>query len=166
MTSHTPYKNILKIRNIDKFNNINNKTIRNYFNSINYCDEAVGKFIEKIKILKPNAYIIISGDHMSGIKGTEYDNASFVKNNDYFEFVPFIIITPDGINYKETDEIVSFLDYAQTILSISGIKYDIKSYGSDLMKTDIQKTDTVVFKKEIYKRIDLWKLIYAERIAD
>jgi arylsulfatase A-like enzyme len=59
----------------------------------------------------------------------------------YFEFVPMMVLTPDGKVRKETKEVASFLDVAPTVLETSGISYDFMSDGQVLTGDSLESGD-------------------------
>ena len=116
-----------------------------YIQVINYTDEAIGLFIEKLKEygLYENSIIAMYGDHrgipggvsendkmMSGLLGHEY---SFDESLN----VPLIIHIP-GAHMKETNTIVGGqMDFLPTMLNLLGIKeIRPKLFGQDLLNAE------------------------------
>ncbi len=133
MTSHGPFTNALNYYKSKRYDDIPNEVVRNYFNSFSYVDEAIKDYVTHILKNFSNTYIFIWGDHTPNINTDEYMQASFIEDSKYFEFVPLIIITPDKIRYTETKKAASFLDIAPTILEASGVPYEIKTDGINLL---------------------------------
>ena len=158
MSSHMPFTSASNYYNNSNYDSINKSVVKNYFNSISYVDKSLETFIEQVKSTLPNTYILLWGDHTPAIDYPEYRQASYTKDDKYFEFVPLLIVTPDNKNYKETKAVASFLDISPTILKLSGIKYNILSDGINL--TDpTHENSKIPFKEKLYDREDLFKEI-------
>ncbi len=157
MTSHTPFTNAKNYYNNNIYDDIEDDTVRNYFNSISYVDRSIGDFISKLQSELKNTYFFIIGDHTPSINKDSYQQASFIMDNKYFEFVPLIIITPDNKVYKEDKSVASFLDISPTILYASGINFNMKSNGQDLINSN-NYSKTISFKGSLYDR----KLLYSK----
>jgi hypothetical protein len=74
----------------------------------------------------------------------------------YFGFVPMMIVTPDGMLRKETNEGTSFLDAAPAVLKTSGIPYDFRTDGLDLSGS-APATGNLPFKSRSYDRVLLFR---------
>ncbi len=158
MTSHGPFENAKNYYNNKRYDRINDKVTRNYFNSMSYVDRSIEEFVNKIKADCPNTYILIWGDHTPNVNSDIYKQASLTEGDRYLEFVPFIAVTPDHKAFIEDSKAVSFLDISPTVLEASGIRYDIKSDGLDLLNgNDI--SGTVPFKGAEYDRKYLYEII-------
>lgn len=155
MSSHMPFTSANNYYNNEKYDNIDKNVVRDYFNSISYVDTSLESFITQVRSTLPNTYIFIWGDHTPDIDSSDYRQASFTKEDKYFEFVPLIIITPDNKSYKEENAVASFLDMSPTILKVSGIKYNLFSDGIDLIDQEL-KNNVVPFKEEVYDRKELF----------
>lgn len=158
MTSHIPYTNVSNYYKNDNYSDIKNETVRNYFKSLSYVDQAIKEFVTNIKNNFEDTYILIYGDHTPNIDTGEYKQASFKYNDKYFEFVPLFIITPDNKVYKEDKQVASFLDISLTVLNLSGIKYNIKSDGVDLVKAS-EIPNSIPYKGLYIDRIEIFKEI-------
>lgn len=153
MTSHTPFNFVDDYANIDEYDEIEQEDTKQYYKSINYTDKQVGSFVDSILTSYPNTCIVIFGDHTPGdLK--EYEKASYILNNEYFEFVPLIIITPEKINYTNTKYAASFLDVAPTVLEESGIGYTIKSKGESLL-SGLKPKSLIPLRGKNYRRSEL-----------
>lgn len=155
MTSHGPFTNARFYYNNEQFDDLQNETVKNYFNSISYVDKSLEKLVSDIKANFKNTYIFIWGDHTPDINTPDYKQASFVMDSKYFEFVPLIILTPDNKVYRETDNVASFLDIAPTILSTSGTKFEIQSDGINLLNFEANLPG-IPFKGAVYNRNELF----------
>jgi phosphoglycerol transferase MdoB-like AlkP superfamily enzyme len=147
MTSHTPFINAKNYYNNSLYDSIEDETVKNFFNSFSYVDKSIEDFILKVRSEHKNTFIFIIGDHTPSVNNEFYKQASFITDNKYFEFVPLFIITPDDKVYKEEKSVASFLDISPTILYTSGIKFDIKSNGRNLLNPGIStNADLIPFK--------------------
>ncbi len=151
MTSHGPFTNVKNYYSNENYSDVKNETVKNYFNSMSYVDREINEFVKKVKADMKNTYIFIWGDHTPGIKESEFHQASIDFSGRYLEFVPLIIITPDGKAYKEDKAIASFLDISPTVLKASGVRYGIKSDGMDLLDFK-QNGKDVPYKDALFGR--------------
>ncbi len=162
MSSHLPYTNVLNYENNALFDGIKDEKVRNYFNSMRYVDSAIKSFTEKIKATYKNSYIIIMGDHLSGITEDEYTQSGFILDNRFFEFVPLFIITPDQRAYKEQKEVASFLDISPTVLNVSGIPFSVLTNGHNLLNLG-EKANKVPYKQFSYDRDFLFNKVNSQK---
>lgn len=161
MTSHTPFTSAENYYKNELYTDISDATTRNYFNSMSYVDQSIKDYIKQIQANFKNTYIFIWGDHTPNIETDTYKQASFSMENKYFEFVPLIIVTPNHKTYTEQTQVASFLDISPTILYASGIKFDLKSNGQNLINSK-GANNGILFKGETYDRKELYnKLIEA-----
>lgn len=158
MSSHGPFTNARNYYNNSDYDDIKDETVRNYFNSISYVDQAINDFVTDIRNQHKNTYVFIWGDHTPGINADLYKQASFIQDEKYFEFTPLIIITPDNRSYMETKKVASFLDIAPTVLYASGVPFSEKTDGLNLL--DYSNTDGKIhFKGSDYDRYYLFDKI-------
>jgi phosphoglycerol transferase MdoB-like AlkP superfamily enzyme len=155
MSSHGPFISAEAYYKTAKYNDEKNEIGRKYFTSMSYVDQALRKYVEYIRNTYKNTYILIWGDHTPAINFDGYKQASFVEGNNYFEFVPIIILTPDKKMYTENKISASFLDIALTIANASNIPYKLSSDGIDLL----ERADTKG-KNPIQKMKSLIKILY------
>jgi phosphoglycerol transferase MdoB-like AlkP superfamily enzyme len=158
MTSHGPFINAKNYYENQRYLDIKDDTVRNYFNSMSYVDETIRKFIEDIQAVCKDTYIFIIGDHTPNINTELYKQASFNLEDKYFEFVPLIIITPDNKQYREEKSVASFLDICPTVLNNSGVAFNIKSNGHDLIN-NTGNFNKIPFKNGEFDRTYLYKEI-------
>ncbi len=157
MSSHVPFTNVLRHYKNEKFNDIENRVLRNYFLSMNYVDNVLEKYLKEFMSI-PDTYIFIYGDHV-GLQREENFLGSMIElDNLKFEFVPLLIITPDKKIYKEENLAGSFLDLAPTALSTSGIEFSYKSDGQNLIDFPVKDDNISPFEKK-YKRSFLYEEI-------
>ena len=155
MSSHSPFTGVSNYYNNSNYDSINKPVVRNYFNSISYVDKSIESFITQVKQTLPNTYIFIWGDHTPDINYPDYVQASYIKEDKYFEYVPLIIITPNNKSYKEENNVASFLDISPTILKLSGIKYNTLSDGVNLVDPE-HGNNKIPFKEKLYASKELF----------
>ncbi len=158
MSSHGPFTNVLNYYNNEAYADIEDNTVRNYFNTMSYVDETIRDYTESIRKDYGNAYIFIFGDHTPNIKSDLFKQASLTLDGKYLEFVPLFIITPDNRVYSEKEIAASFLDIAPTVLNASGISFSLLSDGLNLLKP-VGNTEQVPFRGKKYDRTDLYQKI-------
>jgi lipoteichoic acid synthase len=155
LTSHVPFDFARAVYSNKRYDDINDATVKNYFNSMSYVDQCLKDFIEKVRNEHKNSYIFIYGDHTPDINTTLYHQASFTMDGKYFEFVPLFILTPDNKKYKENKAVASFLDISPTILNASAIKFVLKSDGMNLLDRN-STLNTIPYNGSNYDRIVLF----------
>jgi phosphoglycerol transferase MdoB-like AlkP superfamily enzyme len=116
MTSHGPFTNASNYYNNATFDDIQDKKVRDYFNSMSYVDASIKSFVQSIKKEYDNAYVFIFGDHTPKIESDYFIQADVMIEDKLHEFVPLFIITPDNKVHNEQKIAASFLDIAPTVL--------------------------------------------------
>lgn len=155
MSSHMPFENTAGYYKNDRYSDIGDDTVRNYYTAMSYVDQSIRDFADEILNEYPNTCILIWGDHTPGIESDEYKQASYTSDGDYYEFVPFIMLTPDGKAYSESRNAATFLDIAPTILNAAGIGYSYKTDGIDLAAPP-EKLPEIPFKGKAHGRKELY----------
>ncbi len=158
MSSHGPFTNANYYYNNRNYDDVKNNTARNYMNSMSYVDQSIEDYVNYIKSNYKNTYIFIWGDHTPNVNNEDYKQASYLEGDNYFEFVPLIIVTPDNKQYKEDKIVASFLDIAPTILNASGIPYNINSNGLDLISRS-NISSSIPYKGSSFDRSYLFEKI-------
>lgn len=133
MSSHEPFDSVYHYYRDPRFEGVRDKTVKNYFNSMSYVDKSLEAFVQEIRAGYGDTFIIITGDHAPNILKDEYRQASFNDDNRFFEFVPLMIITPEGSAYRESSKAASFLDIAPTVLEASGAGGSLRTNGKNLL---------------------------------
>jgi lipoteichoic acid synthase len=151
MSSHEPFNSVRNYYNNSRYDDINDQTVKDYYNSLSYVDQSISDFVTYIKANFKDTYIFIYGDHTPSINTPIYQQASFKADGRYFEFVPLFIITPDNKVHKEDKYAASFLDISPTILYASGVKFKENSDGENLINLDGNYNE-VPFKGGIFDR--------------
>lgn len=154
MSSHGPFTNVTNYYNDPAFGGIEDKKLRDYYNSMAYVDRTLKDYVTRIREKYDNAYIIIFGDHTPQVGNEAYKEA-FMTIDDYrYEFVPLFIITPDGMKYREEKIAASLIDVGPTVLNISGVEYSIRTDGKDLLDFD-EKAGKIPFRGLEWDREEL-----------
>ena len=159
MTSHGPFTNAGYYYKNENYKDIKNKTVKNYYNSISYVDDSIKNFVEQVRLRFKNTYIFITGDHTPNINTELYKQSSVNIGSTKFEFVPLFIITPENKIHKEDKQIASFLDISPTVLYASGMKFQIKTDGKNLLTLDNINKYNIPYRSKIYDRMDLFNKI-------
>lgn len=133
MSSHEPFDSVYNYYKNPRFDGIQDRTVKNYFTSMSYVDKSLEAFVKAIRAGHSDTFVIITGDHAPNIEENEYRQVSFNFDNRFFEFVPLMILTPDGSAYRETSNAASFLDIAPTVLEASGLGYSLRTDGKNLL---------------------------------
>lgn len=160
MSSHGPFTNVLNYYHNSLFDDIQDKKLKDYYNSMAYVDKCIKDYVESIRDRYDDAYIFIFGDHPPQINNSGFNEASLKMNDRTYEFVPLFIITPDNMKYSEQEYAASFLDIAPTVLNASGAPYSILSDGADLLDPD-KKPGNIPHRGLLIDRAELY-----EKIAD
>lgn len=157
MSSHMPFTNVLNYYRNEWIERVENRVLRNYYLSMNYVDKVLEKYVEEfVKI--PDTYIFIYGDH-TGIQEEGGFKGSFIELDGLkVEFVPLIIISPENIKYREENLVASFLDFAPTALSASGVGFKYFTEGQNLLEFPVKNNKISPFGKK-YKRNFLFNLL-------
>ena len=158
ITSHMPFNNTSSYYSAPQFNGVKNETVRNYFISMSYVDQSIQEFVEKVQETYPDTYILIYGDHTPDINTAEFSQASYEYENNYYEFVPMFVITPDSQAKAQDSYAASFLDIAPTMLKASGIAYNYKTSGINLVDTPGEAPE-IPYKGCLFNRSSLLQYI-------
>ena len=161
MSSHGPFTNVTNYYNNEAYGSIQDITIKNYFNSMTYVDNSIKAFVQSVKKEYDNSYIFVFGDHTPNIKSDLFKQAAIALDSKFFEFVPLFIITPDDRVYMEQNMTASFLDIAPTVLNASGIPFNIRSNGTNLLNPG-ENVENIPYRGKAYDRADLYKRIDEE----
>lgn len=161
MSSHFPFVNVSNYYDNPALHHPE-REVRNYFISMNYVDKVLQKYVEEfLKI--PDTYIFIYGDHTPGLyfNAKNYMPARLLLDFKKFEFVPLIIITPEGKVYEEKNLCASFLDIGVTALYASGVSFKYNTDGQNLFDFSLKDDNFSPYEKK-YKRSELYKKIEGE----
>jgi phosphoglycerol transferase MdoB-like AlkP superfamily enzyme len=156
MSTHSPYENARRYYNNTVYDDIADKTTRNYYNSVAYLDGQLKVFVKNIQSKIPNTTIFIYGDHPSFVNDSNINITVINKDNCLLNFVPLIILTPEKLQKYDTTCCASLLDLAPTILSATsgGI---IRTQGVNLL--DVRhslESDSLQLKTSKYSRKELY----------
>ncbi|MFE8695445.1 LTA synthase family protein [Cytobacillus sp. FJAT-53684] len=164
LTNHHPFELGEEDRFIEPYTS-GNKTVDNYFPTVRYMDEAIKKFIERLKEegLYEDSIIILYGDHygisqnhnkaMSEFLGEEV--TPFVSTQ--LQRVPFIVHIP-GQEGKVISTVAGQIDVKPTLMHLLGIntKNNI-DFGTDLFSDDkieftVLRDGSFITKDYLYTR--------------
>jgi Phosphoglycerol transferase and related proteins, alkaline phosphatase superfamily len=159
ISSHTPFTYAQGYGyNNSLFDDIETPEVKAYYNSISYVDNCIKDFVTYVRQNYKNTYVFIWGDHTPGIDKNLYKSSSITLDDRYFEFVPLYIITPDNKIRKESEKAATFLDIAPTVLDASGIEFNIKTQGENLINNSSLQ-NSIPFRGKSYDRSYLFKQI-------
>ena len=142
LSNHHPYLLPKKMQTIKLKKEDEGSIFGNYIQSIRYTDEALGNFIEKLKLnnLYDQSVIAIYGDHhglnckdiainkkMSEFLGYNYDYEEMLN-------IPLIIRIPNLDETRKIETVGGHIDFMPTIMNIMGIDLDKKYvFGRDII---------------------------------
>ncbi|MGI6667927.1 MAG: LTA synthase family protein [Acetivibrionales bacterium] len=157
MSSHGPFTNVSNYYNDDRFDNIDDKKLRNYYNSMAYVDKCIENYVRAIRENFDNAYIIIFGDHAPQVNNESFKEAYILIADKRYEFVPLFILTPDNKVHCEEQIVASLLDISPTILNFSGVEYNILSDGIDLLDPERAEPGKIPYRGLNWDRKELFR---------
>ncbi|WP_261131733.1 LTA synthase family protein [Bacillus sp. Marseille-Q3570] len=129
LTSHYPYEFPEKHKKMD-LTGLNDTTFKNYLQSAHYVDEAMGKFIQKLKDqgVWDDSVVMLYGDHDSGLMAEDGEMAKFMevdKNKTEYlkekERLPLMIRLPDGEKAGTYEKTMGQIDLGPTLMHLLGI---------------------------------------------
>jgi phosphoglycerol transferase MdoB-like AlkP superfamily enzyme len=102
--------------------------------AVKYSDYSIKKFIEfaKTKPWFKNTVFVITADHCAGSSGK-----SQIPVNKYH--IPLIIYSPQNIKPRVIKKLSSQMDLAPTLLSLLGVSYNSKFFGSDILSDNYKE---------------------------
>ena len=155
LSSHEPFSGFGHFVSDHRFDEVEPKLARGYFQSIAYTDRVVGKFIGDIQKKYPDTYFFLYGDHTPFVLNEGTFRRSVLRKKKEMEMVPLFIITPQGRTRYEHDAVASYLDVAPTILHAAGVPFSYRSLGVDLL-ADNSLRQPVVYRGQPYDRAELY----------
>lgn len=158
LSSHEPFNYTDTYSNFPLYNDIPDTIVKNYYHSISYVDATIKDAVSKIQAEFTNTYIFIYGDHTPGLNSSTYKQSGTMLGENYLEFVPLFIITPDNKKHYEKSKVASFLDISPTILNASHIPHSMKSDGEDLLSNSSLK-NKIPIKGVYFDRTTLFNKI-------
>jgi lipoteichoic acid synthase len=158
MSSHEPFTIVQGYYRNNIYADIADFEVRGYLNSLSYVDFVLQDFVTFVRDNLKDTYIFIYGDH-DAYALLDHKSISLKSMG-----VPLFIITPDNKKYRETKEIASLLDLAQTILYASGIKFEVMTRGTNLLQFPIKNSPIAVNDCETYDREILFGKERASRV--
>jgi phosphoglycerol transferase MdoB-like AlkP superfamily enzyme len=96
---------------------------------INFADEALGEFIQKIQMLNldPTLFVLVA-DHTAGVKGSNFDQFK----------IPFLIYMPKIITPQKILGAVAQRDIAPTVLDILNVASPASFSGKSMLQKGYQ----------------------------
>jgi phosphoglycerol transferase MdoB-like AlkP superfamily enzyme len=143
LSSHAPFNLPKKYESMSIPDDINKTRIGGYFQSVNYTDKQIGKFISELdrEGILNNTVVALAGDHCGVHKFYKNDIISMDKKEDWwsdnYNYIPFMVY---GKDIK--GEVISVrggqIDVMPTLLSLMGI--DKKEYSDSAMGRNLLNT--------------------------
>jgi lipoteichoic acid synthase len=162
MSSHVPFTNVSNYYSNDRFDNIEDKKLGNYYNSMAYVDKCIEDYVRAIREHFDNAFIFIFGDHTPQVLNESFTESFIIIDDKRYEFVPLFILTPDNKAYREEQIVASLLDISPTILNLSGVRYSILSDGIDLLNPGSVTPGKIPYRGLNWDRKELFRHISDE----
>ncbi|MGM0548721.1 MAG: LTA synthase family protein [Bacillota bacterium] len=149
LTSHTPFKFYPQTA-VEDFAEVDNNLVQNYFKSINFLDQSLQNFVNKLEKagVLDNTLLVIYADHESEIETNEYQSGrDFVlwRNLKTPYHIPLFIKHPKLENKVSSREGTT-TDISPTILDLLGFKNLPDQFvGSSLY---LEREDPILFLHE------------------
>jgi lipoteichoic acid synthase len=152
LTSHHPYNMPGKHMTLN-MDGLNDPLLQNYLHAIHYVDEAVKKFVEKLKAkgLWDESIVVFYGDHDAKVleEGKESGEFATERSGETVDFlrekdkIPLLIHMPNDYLAGTSPTFGGQIDVAPTLLHLLGVKTDNQYFiGTDLL---LNKNHPVVF---------------------
>ncbi|MFW5998994.1 MAG: LTA synthase family protein [Halanaerobiaceae bacterium] len=141
VTSHTPFDFYPEDQAEERFMEIEEPLVRDYFQSISFVDESMKMFFEELekRDLKEDTLFIIYSDHEAEIKKEEYYSGrdfELNKNIKPPENIPFFIVHPE-IESGEINKTGTITDISPTLLELLGIENENRQFlGTSLLNEE------------------------------
>jgi len=158
MSSHEPYGSVRKYYKNNLYDDIGNKVLKDYFNSISYVDMALKDLVLFIKNNVDDAYIFIFGDHHCNVRNSPLFKRAVINYDCNKRAVPLFIVTPYDKKYSEATRVASMLDLGYTMLCASGADFEIKTIGINLLDVPISEKQIILKDGQAENRIKLFIL--------
>ncbi|MFW6279068.1 MAG: LTA synthase family protein [Bacillota bacterium] len=126
VTSHKPFDYYPSAEKIEEFSDIENKYVRDYFNSIAFLDQALEMFYKELENrgMLEDTLLVLYSDHESGIDEELYSSArdfELESNVKQPEHIPLLVLHPE-LEAKTVEKTGTPTDLAPTILDLLGEK--------------------------------------------
>lgn len=168
LSSHPNFSHISRYHKVPFLADIDVIRDRDALTSFNYVDIQLEKFIASLKELYPDTWFFIYGDH--SLAAVDFAGrlvrSSVTVGDDYLEFVPLIILAPDGRRGDFSDTLASLHDIGTTIISLLPRSASSRGYfaypgfGGSLIYDNVEKMP-IPFINTMYDRQELLKEIKA-----
>ncbi|RCW49900.1 LTA synthase family protein [Halanaerobium sp. MA284_MarDTE_T2] len=175
LTSHTPFNFYPEAMVRDKFSDIDNIFVRDYFRSVNFVDKSLQMFFKKLEKndLMENTVVVIYADHESEIDTSEYYSGidlETIRNIKAPYHIPLFIIH-DDIGAELSSKYGTTTDIAPTVLDIMGWDTLPQQFvGSSLLLEQekpllfLHENPQVLYKEQLFvkKQNEFLKIGYLE----
>jgi len=176
LTSHTPFNFYPKKMVGDKFSDIDNIFVRDYFRSVNFVDKSLQMFFKKLEKndLMKNTLVVIYADHESEIDTSEYYSGidlETIRNIKAPYHIPLFIIN-DNIGAELSSKHGTTTDIAPTVLDIMGWENLPQQFvGSSLLLEQekpllfLHENPQILYKEQLFvkQQNEFVKIGYLER---
>ena len=141
VTSHTPFDFYPPDQTQEKFSDIDDELVHDFFQSIYFLDKSLEMFFEELdrRGLKEDTLFVIYSDHESKIDTPEYSSSRNIimdRNVEKPQHIPLFIKHPE-IETGISEVTGSITDIGPTILDILGIKEKPEEFvGTSLFKKE------------------------------
>jgi hypothetical protein len=110
-------------------------TADDYARTLRYVDLHLDRLIAGFLAARPEALIVVFGDHSAGIDTDGYASPRGRRDGVTWEFVPAILLG-QGVPVRRIDLAACQLDLRRTILRLSGWSGTVSTWGMDLADPD------------------------------
>lgn len=158
LSSHQPFRFHLKGDDAKGFDHVKDIETRDFLRSMAYTDRVIGAFLDRLRANGPkNTYVLIYGDHPTPVDNGYYRGCAVKSGGALLEFVPMIVLTPNGEKRMELGNVASYLDVAPTVLEAAGGGYRLHTRGANLLGRLEPKRELPVGRR-IYWGLELFGL--------
>ncbi|MFW6230210.1 MAG: LTA synthase family protein [Halanaerobium sp.] len=164
VSSHTPFNFYPEDEEIDDYNDISSKIVKDYFNSMAFVDKSLEMFFSELEKmgLKNDTLFVIYSDHTADINKEEYssgNNFDIDKNIKEPENVP-LMITHSDINKDSIDKTGTHVDISPTIIDILGYDQNPSQFlGNSLLEEGenpvlfLHEIPQILYKEQLFLHI-------------
>ena len=162
-SSHEPFNSVPRFRPDPRFADVSPRLLRDYCVSFAYVDAELSRLVPQL-LADGRTTVILVGDHtpfntrtdVPLVAGPTFRTCALHRDGVRLEFVPLLIVTPDGRRYREPAAAVSFLDVAPTILAAAGGEWRYATDGDNLLSLPFTNP-CIRFAGRSYPRTELYQ---------
>ena len=162
-SSHEPFDSVSRFQPDPRFADVSPRRLRDYFVSFAYVDAELSRLVSRL-LADGRTTVIIVGDHtpfntktdVPLVAGPTFQTCVLHRDGVRLEFVPLLIVTPDGRRYREPAAAVSALDVAPTILAAAGGEWHYATTGDNLLSLPFANP-CIPFAGRSYPRTELYQ---------